>query len=89
MSRALQRKLTVTELAQLWGWPASRILRLVHLDDPAQRLPALKIGRCYFFNQADLDAWEAAQRVRASAATVSEADYDAAFARHYGLTEVP
>lgn len=57
---ALDRKLSVKELAYEWGWKAGRIYRLCAQG----RIPFVKIGGQLFFEPAALEQWLNAQPSR-------------------------
>ncbi len=63
MSRARDRKLTVAQLAEQWGWSRSRIYRLVY----AQAIPFVRIG-CgrggIYFEESAVESWLEARRQR-------------------------
>lgn len=59
---ALDRKLSVKELAYEWGWKAGRIYRLVALG----RIPHVRVGGGIYFEPAALEAWLNAQPSRSA-----------------------
>ena len=59
---ALERKLSIRQLAEQWGMTVDQIYRLVRHRDPKRRLPHVVIGRDIRFNPSELDAWQQAQR---------------------------
>ena len=64
--------LTLRALAMRLGWPADRIRRLAKTG----RMPAVRIGRYYFFAPADVDAWIAAHVVTPAPAKPTPAERD-------------
>jgi hypothetical protein len=52
-TRVLERKLSVKELSETWGWTPKRIWTLVR----ANEIPHLRIGDAVFFELSALEAW--------------------------------
>ena len=59
-----ERKLTINELAERWGWNPQKVRKLVEHKDPTKRLPHVKIGGRVFFEPSELEAYLEARRRR-------------------------
>lgn len=57
-SPTLDRKLTVRELSDAWGWSRHKITRLVNRN----AIPHLRVGDEVFFELSALEPWLAARR---------------------------
>lgn len=47
-------KLTLAQAATRWGWSRTRMYRIAVIE---KQIPCVQIGRSWFFDDEELDAW--------------------------------